>query len=937
MISRHFAAPLFLALFAVGFAFGSANAQSPRELTVHLAQANNDSPYAFMRAKFEPGEVSDPWAVRFFDGDREVEYFVWDAITWKVARDGRRDWGYGYALLNHGPGDTDEVLGARAQKINWAKDRLPALGAKLAAQDQKAKESGDSVCAAMYLLRHRVPAFGKPKLRMKIYPERQVQPVVQRRTGQDSNKPNVAKQGDLAFINLPDRMTVTRRGAEMFRYAGFDAGGASGDSSHAEITRPFTVQTTQGIVTKVFVTGQTAGRAGGSTNWQSTYWLFPEGGYVALEGFAMGDTAGYTGGPQTLSFWQNEGGFTLAHEPQWEKPWWLHQAGSQGFVATHQFFATPLAIGYGNNPFTVNAEGPGDKEPCVELNGHRLALRWSHRVNDPAIQRLLAPQRPRRPSDPAPANALKPVGWEPKIDWLYRQYVVGLGSQADDAEHALRDVLGAAAGWIDRPISEEEIAMLLLENAHDIGYRQSSEIGQLGIISPLLAGDEAGVRNVLSRARSPVERTDYYINMIREHVARGGKPSEGRRPTDPDGTPREGWSGNACYHAGQMPCYIRVLEHFDLPVPDSYRDAVVRFADFTLDILGGKPVDWERLDKTCTGEWPSRIVPVIPVVLHAYTLKPEPQYQRAARMLFDDLMDLVERNPHGYFPAWTFTPKADKYDTVYNPVSYERGITPFWSEELLDTIERDRATRFVAAQARWMVFSGHLSDTLEIDNATAIRACEHGGHTGLRNQIGIYLLDDFAFYRGLVADLVAWSAATAQSPQPIFEAGTGPYRRLEVSNAGSAMLRWALGIRPGSKWLETSVERLAEAKGYRVRIWNRRPHAQPKVVVRSEQLGLSPGSDALEVRPIGPAYREPFEVLVDPAANRFSLKVNRPVTLRVSLRSLFPNQPEGTKYQLLAQQSNGELKPVTEGVSVTNTHVEWPAAAGEYELRKAER
>src|SRR5581483_2661821 len=115
-----------------------------------------------------------------------------------------------------------------------------------------------------------------------------------------------------------------------------------------------------------------------------------------------------------------------------------------------------------------------------------------------------------------------------------------------------------------------------------------------------------------------------------------------------------------------------VLEHFDLPVPDSYRNAVVRFADFTLDILGGKPVDWERLNKTCTGEWPSRIVPVIPVVLHAYTLKPEPQYARAARMLFDDLMDLVEHNPHGYFPAWTFTPKADKYDTVYNPVSYER-------------------------------------------------------------------------------------------------------------------------------------------------------------------------------------------------------------------------------------------------------------------------
>ena len=57
-------------------------------------------------------------------------------------------------------------------------------------------------------------------------------------------------------------------------------------------------------------------------------------------------------------------------------------------------------------------------------------------------------------------------------------------------------------------------------------------------------------------------------------------------------------------------------------------------------------------------------------------------------------------------------------------------------------------------------FFARLLDTFEIDNPTAIRATAHGGHTELRNQIGIYLHDDFAFYRGLVADLVAWSAAS---------------------------------------------------------------------------------------------------------------------------------------------------------------------------------
>ena len=82
-------------------------------LTVHLCQANNNSPYAFVRAKFEPGEVTDPWAVRFFDeGGQEVPYFVWDFVTWKVAREGRADWGNRYALLNHGTGNTPEVLDA---------------------------------------------------------------------------------------------------------------------------------------------------------------------------------------------------------------------------------------------------------------------------------------------------------------------------------------------------------------------------------------------------------------------------------------------------------------------------------------------------------------------------------------------------------------------------------------------------------------------------------------------------------------------------------------------------------------------------------------------------------------------------------------------------------------------------------------------------------
>src|SRR5262249_39062629 len=162
-------------------------------------------------------------------------------------------------------------------------------------------------------------------------------------------------------------------------------------------------------------------------------------------------------------------------------------------------------------------------------------------------------------------------------------------------------------------------------------------------------------------------------------------------------------------------------------------------------------------------------------MVHANTLKANPNYARAAKMLFDDFFRLVERNPHGYFPAWTFNPKADRYDTVYNPVTYERGLTACWCDGQLDIIGRERASQMVAAQARYFVFSGQLLDTLETDNAAAIRASTHGGHTALRNQIGIYLYDDFDFYRGLVGDLARWSAAACQVPDQNFVTGVSPY------------------------------------------------------------------------------------------------------------------------------------------------------------------
>src|SRR5262249_42451104 len=157
-------------------------------------------------------------------------------------------------------------------------------------------------------------------------------------------------------------------------------------------------------------------------------------------------------------------------------------------------------------------------------------------------------------------------------------------------EEALRFVLGAAAGWIDRPVTEEEVAARMVQMMPRIANRgESAELGLLKIVPAVLKDDLAAIAEALRRARDPVERTDYYITEIRRHVAGGGRPSEGRKKNEKDGTFHEGWTGNPCYHAALMPCYVRVLEHFELlPARQrAYREAILRYADFTLDLLGG--------------------------------------------------------------------------------------------------------------------------------------------------------------------------------------------------------------------------------------------------------------------------------------------------------------------------------------------------------------
>jgi hypothetical protein len=383
-----------------------------------------------------------------------------------------------------------------------------------------------------------------------------------------------------------------------------------------------------------------------------------------------------------------------------------------------------------------------------------------------------------------------------------------------------------------------------------------------------------------------------------------------------------------------MPCYVRVLEHFELPFPkQEYRRAILRYADFSLELLGGKPIDFDKLNATFQSEWPSRIVPIIPLALHAYTLKAEKKYARAAKILFEDLMCLVERNPHGYWPTWSFRPKADKFDTVYNPVAYERGITAFWSEGLLDLIGRDRASRFVAAQARWLVYSGQLLDTLEMDNATAIRACMHGAHTSIRNQIGIYLYDDFAFYRGLIADLVAWSAASCQVPGQTDPSGIGAYRSLELSNAGSSMVRWALDIRPGTKWFEYKVNRLRSG-GVKIHVWNRVARAQTGIKIAAKDIGLKSKGHVLQVQLQESAFRQPAEFELAWTTNKISLRLSKPAKVRLSYRALRPSWPAKQRPVLKRRYADGHTEALRNNVVLDDNLVEWQAKAGVYDLER---
>jgi hypothetical protein len=169
---------------------------------------------------------------------------------------------------------------------------------------------------------------------------------------------------------------------------------------------------------------------------------------------------------------------------------------------------------------------------------------------------------------------------------------------------------------------------------------------------------------------------------------------------------------------------------------------------------------------------------------------------------------------------------------------------------------------------------------------------------------------------------VTGSAASCQVPGQPDAWAVGAYRNLELSNAGSSMLRWALDIRPGSKWLESKAERLPK-DGFRLRAWNRLPQAKPTIKVAAGDVGLKGETDVLHAQLNGPAFRLPAEIEVVPSADKVTLKVSKPAKVRLYYRLLRPDWPATDKL-LLQRRRPGEAAEVVRGEVVREKdYIEW--------------
>jgi hypothetical protein len=806
-----------------------------RTLAVHVVQASGQSNYALVRANFRPGEVDDPWAVRFFDAKgKEVPYHVWDAVDWQTAQEGRADWGKQYPVLQHYPGNDPNVKKARTEKLAWAKKFMPAEAAEMEAIEQAAREAPRSPCVVLYLLRYRAAPYAKDRLTLKIYAKRQVVPEVQEFTNQDKD----VTVGSLTLQGFPSQPEVRWKGKPLFRYAGFKAGQTESKHPHVQGQYAWTLE--RGLLTKLRVKSTTEGRKGGSMDWDCTYWLLPEGAYVALEGYSLGQTAGYLGGPQQLSILEAAAPVEQLSGPTWSRPWHVERIGTAGFAALHLFTNAPLTVGYDNNPFIVGADK--HKAPDVELDGTRLALCWDYQFADRGVFRMLAPELLR--ALPAKANhappflmeamrtgkvgelpkdlyseskehleeQLKLLRWQPKIDWLYRQYAVGVHQSRDQTEQAVAQAVCAAGGWIDRPWEEERLARLIVDAVRQWGQVAVAE-DNCNVPTwtvHLLVGEIT--------QRPPIVRAALKFAHP-ESLAKGKAMLERVKAAGLD--PRiqktnECLFGNPGYHSSENPRMELLLSYFghDKTLPE-FRTGLLEWADYILPIMAKAPAkpapdkgglgggDWDSYREAYMNFWPSRTVLVLPTFLYAHRVTKKDIYKEATVRMMDDLFKLQNDNPLGHWNAWSFQPKSGgrDYDTVYLGATVDRGLWDFYTQKQLKVVGEKRMSNLVSGLCRSTLVGQKFSDSGETDNF-ACEASYHGGHPQTRQHAFLMLQDDFDFYKGLVGDMIRWGAMAPERTDGVAYRWLTHNRPFVGGGPGSPLmlpLMWALGIYAGER------------------------------------------------------------------------------------------------------------------------------------------
>lgn len=860
-----------------------------RTLPIHVVQASGQSNYTFLRANFRPGEIEDPWSVRFFDPKgQEIEYFVWDAVDWQTAREGRSDWGHQYPLLQHYPGNDPGVKKARVDKIAWARKFLPAEGVELEALEQAARASPRSQCVVLYLLRYRAAPYAKDRLTMKVFAEGQIKLLSTLQ--KDSGGKTWLALRDLAFSGFPQQPEVMWKGKPVFRYCGFNAGGTLSNHPHVQDDFEFTV--TRGIVTKVELRSRTDGRQGGKMKWDCSYIFFPEGCYVALEGFSLEKTAGYLGGVQQMSILEAAAQPEQRSAPTWSRPWYVQQIGADRFAAFHLFTNAPLTAGHDNNPFIVGSDK--HQAPVMELDGTRMALTWHYQLIDKGVFRMFAPQLAHalaekaadgRKINTAPAflqqafrtgkvtdvprgyytespehlqQQVSLVRWRPDIDWLYRQYAVGISDQRDAAEKAVAHPVCAAGGWIDRPWTEERLARIIVDVIREWGRVAVGEDNctlqswTVHLLLGELTQRPGVVRAALKYAHpEPLSKGRAMLERVK---AAGIDPRIQKT--------NECLFGNPAYHSSETPRMDLLLEYFghDKTLPE-FRQGLLEWADYILPLMAGPPLgkegpplDWNAYRESYMGFWPSRTVLVLPTFLYAQRMTKSDVYKKAAVMMFDDLCKLQDANPLGHWNCWTFRPDKGgrDYDTVYLGATLDRGLWDWYAQKQLKLCGPERMSRLVTALCRSTLVGHKLADNGECDNF-ACEASYHGGHPQTRVHAFLMLQDDFDFYKGLVGDMVRMSALAPEKTDAVAYRWLSQNRQFIGHGTTSPImlpLMWALGIYTGERPQQARLQ--VTKTGWQGAIKNAVPgsHAELDVRLGDLQPELNKTNRPLSQRPV---------------------------------------------------------------------------------------